>query len=75
MWGGTERARLGTFKGFGTERVRLGTFRSFGTERARLGTFRGFGTERARLGTFKKKSQNFEIFAQNGHLPAQRFFS
>ena len=28
-----------------TERARLGTFRGFGTERARLGTFRGFGTE------------------------------
>ena len=25
--GGTERARIGTFKGFGTERVRLGTFK------------------------------------------------
>ena len=49
----------------------LGTFRGFGTERARLGTFRGFGTERARLGTFY---QNFEIFTQNEHLPAQRFF-
>ena len=49
----------------------LGTFRGFGTERARLGTFRGFGTERARLGTF---NQNFEIFTQNEHLPAQRFF-
>ena len=35
-------------------------------------TFRGFGTERARLGTF---NQNFEIFTQNEHLPAQRFFS
>ena len=43
-----------------------------GTERARLGTFRGFDTERARLGTF---NQNFEIFTQNEHLPAQRFFS
>ena len=38
---------------------------------ARLGTFRGFGIERARLGTF---NQNFEIFTQNEHLPAQRFF-
>ena len=62
MWGGTERARLGTFKGFGTERVRLGTFRSFGTERARLGTFRGFGTERARLGTFKKNLKKMLFF-------------
>ena len=26
----------------GTERVRLGTFRGFGTERARLGTFKGY---------------------------------
>ena len=51
---------------------RVGTFRGFGTERARLGTFRGFGTERARLGTL---NQNFEIFTQNEHLPAQRFFS
>ena len=59
-------------KGFGTERARLGTFRGFGTERARPGTFRGFDTERARLGTF---NQNFEIFSQNEHLPAQRFFS
>ena len=41
-------------------------------ERARLDTFRGFDTERARLGTFNK---NFEIFTQNEHLPAQRFFS
>jgi len=24
---GTERARLGTFRGFGTERARLGTFK------------------------------------------------
>ena len=69
---GTERARLGTFRVFGTERARLGTFRGFGTERARLGTFRSFGTERARLGTL---NQNFEIFTQNEHLPAQRFFS
>ena len=60
-----------TFRGFGTERSRLSTFRGFGTERARLGTFRGFGTERARLGTF---NQNFEIFTQNEHLPAQRVF-
>merc|ERR1711888_533571 len=51
--GGTERARLGTFRGFCTERARLGTFRGFSTERARLGTFRGFCTERARLGTFR----------------------
>ena len=59
----------------GTERARLGTFRGFGTERARLGTFRGLGTERARLDTLKKKLKNFEIFTQNEHLPAQRFFS
>merc|ERR1711954_599432 len=36
-----------------TERARLGTLRGFGTERARLGTFRGFGTERARLDTLE----------------------
>ena len=35
------------------------------------GPFRGLGTERARLGTL---NQNFEIFTQNEHLPAQRFF-
>ena len=63
-----ERARLGTSRGFGTEL----TLRGFCTERARLGTFRGFDTDRARLGTF---NQNFEIFTQNEHLPAQRFFS
>ena len=39
---GTERARVGTFRGFGTERARLGTFRGFGTERARLGAFNHF---------------------------------
>ena len=55
-----------------TQRARLCTFRGFGTEPTRLGTFRGFGTERARLGTF---NQNFDIFTQNEHLPAQRFFS
>ena len=55
-----------------TERVRLGTFRGLRTERERLGTFRSFDTERATLGTF---NQNFEIFTQNEHLPAQRFFS
>ena len=60
------------FRGFDTERARLSTFRRFGTECERLGTFRGFDTERARLGTF---NQNFEIFTQNEHLPAQRFFS
>ena len=59
-------------RGLGTERARLGTFRGFATARARMGNFRGFGTERARLGTF---NQNFEIFSQNEHLPAQRFFS
>ena len=69
---GIERAGLGTFGGFRTERARLGTFRGFGTERVRLGTFKGFGTKRARLGTL---NQNFEIFTQNEHLPAQRFFS
>ena len=58
-------------KGLRTERARLGTFRGFGTERARLGTFRGFGTERVRLGTFNQK---FEIFIQNEHLPSRRFF-
>ena len=59
----TERARLGTFRGFGTElgsedRERLGHrtcktrhFKGSCTERARLVTFRGFGAERARLGT------------------------
>ena len=82
---GTERARLGTFRGFETERARLGTLRGFGTERARLVTFRGFGTERARLGTFRglknlhiffsENTHTFEIFTQNEHLPAQRFFS
>ena len=55
-----------------TERARQGTFRGFGTERARLGTLRGFGMKRAILGTFNQK---FEIFTQNKHLPAQRFFS
>ena len=68
---GTERARLVTFRGLDTERARLGTFSGFDIERARLGTFRDFGTERARLGTL---TQNFKIFTQNGHLPAQRFF-
>ena len=34
-------------------------------------TFRGFRTERARLGNF---NQNFKIFTQNEHVPAQRFF-
>ena len=38
---------------------------------ARLGSFRGFGTERARLGTW---NPIFEIFTQNEHVPAQRFF-
>ena len=50
----------------------IGTFRDSGTERGRLGTFSGFRTEHARLGTF---NQNFEMFTQNEHLPAQRFFS
>ena len=53
------------------KRLRAKIERRLGTERARLGTFRGFGTERARLGTLNK---NFEIFTQNEHLPAQRFF-
>ena len=56
---------LPQFKGFDTERARLGTFNGFGngfgTERERLGTFSGFGTERARLGTF---NQNFGNFTQ-----------
>ena len=43
-----------------TERARLGTFRGFGTERARLGTFRGFGTERARLDTLEALVQNVQ---------------
>ena len=43
-------------------------------QNVQVGTFKGIGTERARLGTLIKKSQNFEIFAQNEHLPAQRFF-
>ena len=69
---GTERSRLKKIESdLCIERARLGSFRGFGTERARLGTFRGFGTERARLGTF---NQNFEIFTQNEHLPAQRVF-
>ena len=58
----------------GAERARPGTFRGFGIEPAGLGTLRGFGTERARLGTFKKKLKNLEIFTQNEHVPAQRFF-
>ena len=61
----TERARLGTFRGFGTERARLGAFRGLGTERARLGAFRGLGTECARLGPFRglgTKSQKNVIF-------------
>ena len=55
----------------GGQKMPIRTFRGSGTERARLGTFRGFGTERARLDTF---NHNFEIFTQNEHLPAQRFF-
>ena len=55
----------------GTLRLLPKIERGLGTERARLGTFRGFGTKRARLGTL---NQNFEIFTQNEHLPAQRFF-
>ena len=35
----TERARLGTYRGFGTERERLGTFSGLGTERARPAVF------------------------------------
>ena len=70
---GTERARLGTFRGFSTERARLGIFRGFDTERARLGTFRGFGTERARLGTFKKNLKKLSFFyskrVENGSKP------
>ena len=57
----------------GTERARLGTFRGLGTERARLGTFRGFGTERARLGTFKKNLKKLSFFyskrAETGSKP------
>jgi len=68
---GTERARLGTFRGFGTERARLGTFRGLCTERARLGTFRGFGTERARLGTL---NQNFGIFFKMSRNQGRGFF-
>ena len=68
---GTERARLGTFRGLGTERARLGTFRGFGTERARLGTFRGFGTERARLGTFKKNLKKMLFFYSKEQKPGQ----
>ena len=68
---GTERARLGYFRGFNTDCGRLGTFRGLCTERARLGTFRGFGTQRARLGTL---IQMFEIFTQNEQKPGQRFF-
>ena len=67
----TERARLGTFGGFGTERARLGTFRGFGTERARLGTFRGFGTKRARLGPFRGLgTTRLAIFNHNLRFPA-----
>ena len=54
----------------GTERARVGTFRGFGTERARLGTFRGFGTERARLGTFNQ-NVDFRTFASSFHLLLQ----
>ena len=62
----TERARLGTFRGFNTERARLGTLRGFGTERARLGTFKGFGTERARLDTFRGfGTERLRLWAQN----------
>ena len=39
---GSERVRVGTFRGFGTERARLGTCRRFGTESAKLLTVRGF---------------------------------
>ena len=42
---GTERARLGAFRGLEPERSRLGSFRGLGTERARLGPFRGLGTK------------------------------
>ena len=45
-----------------TERARLGTFRGFDIERRRLGTFRGFGIERARLGTFKKNLTKMLFF-------------
>ena len=55
---GTERSRLKKIESdLCIERARLGTFRGFGTERARLGTFRGFRTERARLGTFRVRSE------------------
>ena len=40
MWGKNDTGN------FVTERARLGTFRGFCTERARLATFRGLSTER-----------------------------
>ena len=55
--------RSSFFLFLGTERARLGTFRGFGTERARLGPFRGFGTERARLATFM---QSFSPNGESG---------
>ena len=51
-------------RSLGTERARLGTFKGFGTERARLGTFRGFGTERARLGRFNQNFLHFPTFSK-----------
>ena len=58
--------RRGFYLCSGTERARLGTFRGFGTERARLGTFSGFGTERARLGTFNQSFENFTQTIERG---------
>ena len=71
---GTERARLGSFRGFNTERARLGTFRGLCTERARLGTFGGLNLNKTPFKRLGYTDKNFEIFTQNEHLPAQRFF-
>ena len=71
---GTERARLGSFRGFSTERARLGTFRGLCTERARLGTFGGLNLNKTPFKRLGYTEKNFEIFTQNEHLPAQRFF-
>ena len=53
---------------------RLGTFRGLCTERARLGTFGGLNLNKTPFKRLGYTEKNFEIFTQNEHLPAQRFF-
>ena len=71
---GTERARLGSFRGFNTERARLGTFRGLCTERARLGTFGGLNLNKTPFKRLGYTEKNFEILTQNEQKPGQRFF-